>query len=48
MPGNWHVRFGERCAETGRRKAARRRAPTRPDTGLTDYAFHHLHGADVE
>jgi len=30
MPGNWHVRFGERRAETSRREAVWRCAPTLP------------------
>ena len=39
MPGNWHVRFGERRAETGRRKAARRCAPTLLLRGLRPVAM---------
>jgi len=30
MPGNWHVRFGERRAETSRREAVWRCTPTLP------------------
>ena len=33
MPGNWHVRFGERRAETSRREAVWRCAPTLPFVG---------------
>ena len=39
MPGNWPVRFGERRAETGRRKAARRCAPTLLLRGLRPVAM---------
>ena len=39
MPGNWPVRFGERRAETGRRKAVRRCAPTLLLRGLRPVAM---------